>query len=196
MPIRLVIRNLLAHPLRSLLTCGSVFVAVFLLCALRATTTALTSSVEQAATSRLWVQSAVSLFVDLPLAYESKIATVEGVDWICRWQWFGGEFRDASGFFAQFGVDADTFLKSYPEIDVIDGSDEAFIANRTGCLIGEDLAVTYGWKVGDAIPIISKIFDRGGKAWDFRVEGIYHSNSATVDQNTLYFHYDYLRESL
>ena len=79
MPIRLILRNILAHPLRSMLTGGSVFVAVFLLCVLSATTKALTSTVENAATNRLWVQSAVSLFVDLPLSYGPKIREVESV---------------------------------------------------------------------------------------------------------------------
>ena len=36
MPLRLVLRNILAHPLRSSMTTGSVILAVFLLCMLRA----------------------------------------------------------------------------------------------------------------------------------------------------------------
>ena len=43
---------------------------------------------------RLLVQSAVSLFVNLPLGYQQKLATVPGVEAICKWQWFGGTSPD------------------------------------------------------------------------------------------------------
>jgi putative ABC transport system permease protein len=144
-PVRLVLRSLLAHPVRSGLTFGSVAVAVFLLCVLRSGVAGLTKTVEAAATNRLWVQSAVSLFVDLPLSYQGKLESVPGVQWVCKWQWFGGVFRDESGFFAQFAVDPGTFLASYPEMEIVEGSYEAFERNRTGCLIGQELAAQYGW---------------------------------------------------
>lgn len=197
MPFKLVWRNILAHPIRSFLTFGSVVVAVFLLCVLNATNSALTSTVEKAATNRLWVQSAVSLFVDLPLAYEGKLQTVPGVDKVCKWQWFGGVYRDPSNFFAQFGVDSDTFFESYPELEIVDGSYEDFARDRTGCIVGTDLVRSYGFKVGEPIPIIGTIFPRAGDAaWEFTVRAVYRSNTTRIDQSTLYFHYDYLRESL
>ncbi len=197
MLFRLVWRNVLAHPLRSILTFLSVVLAVFLVCVLRAAVVGLSSSVEQAASNRLWVQSAVSLYVELPLSYESKIAAVEGVEAVSKWQWFGAVYRDESNFFAQFGIDADRLLQSYPEIEIIEGSSEKFQANRIGCIIGADLASEYGWGLGDRIPLIGKIFTRANdEAWEFTVEGIYRTNSTLVDQQTLYFHFDYLREAL
>jgi putative ABC transport system permease protein len=77
---RLVARYLTKHPVRSFLTVGSMVVAIFLLCMLRSLIVALEAGVKGARTNRLWVQSAVSLFVDLPLSYQSKIEGVEGVD--------------------------------------------------------------------------------------------------------------------
>lgn len=196
--IKLIIGNLLAHPLRNILTTGAVFFAVALLGLMHGIVTSLSASVEQASQKRLWVQSAVSLFVDLPLSYESKIDGVEGVEFTSKWQWFGGIYKDEANFFAQFGVDADTFLEAYKgEIEIVGGDYEKFSKNRTGCVIGQDLADTFGFKVGQTIPIIGRIFPRtDGSAWDFKVEAIYQSTTATIDQNTLYFHYDYLKESL
>ena len=69
MPWKLLFRNVLGHPVRSLLTIGSVAVAVFLICMLHAVTSGLTRTLSAAASNRLVVQSAVSLFVDLPLSY-------------------------------------------------------------------------------------------------------------------------------
>jgi putative ABC transport system permease protein len=197
MPWRLVWRNLTAHWVRSLLTFLSVAVAVFLVCVLQAAVRSLDASVEKAARNRLWVQSAVSLFVELPLAYQSKIAAVGGVQRVCRWQWFGGYFQSKENFFAQFGVDAETFVPSYPELDLVEGSEERFRQNRTGCIIGEGLARDFGWKVGDRVPIIGTIFQRTDRApWEFTVEAVYHARSPVLDQRTLFFHFDYLRETL
>ncbi len=196
MTFKLVLRNLLAHPWRTSLTLASMLVAVFLLCLLQAGVSGLGNVVQQAATNRLLVQSAVSLFVDLPLSYEAKIRNVDGIEWVCKWQWFGGKYRDES-FFAQFGIDPETFLRSYPEIYISDGSYEEFQQTRTGCLIGQDLANKFGWRVGDHVPITGKLFPRtDGAAWDFTVKGIYRSKTTTIDQQTMYFHFDYLREAL
>lgn len=197
MPWRLVWRNVMAHPLRSFLTLASVAVAVFLLCVLRAAVVGLTATVEKAATHRLWVQSAVSLYVNLPLSYQTKIEAVEGVERVCRWQWFGGVYRDPSNFFAQFGCDADTMLPNYPEMSITKGSYDAFRNNKVACIIGEDLASSYGWDIGSKVPLEGTIFPKAdGSAWEFTVEAIYAVSTPALDQKTLFFHFDYLRESL
>lgn len=198
MPWKLLWRNLVGHPLRSALTLGAVAVAVFLVCVLHAVTTGLTSTLNAASANRLLVQSAVSLFVDLPLAYQQKMASVPGIEAICKWQWFGGRYeQDKGGFFAQFGIDPETFLASYPEMSIVAGSYEQFARTRTACLVGVDLADKYGWQVGQTVPITGTIFQRtDGKPWEFTVAGIYTSSSPAVDKQTLWFHFDYLHESL
>lgn len=198
MPWLLLFRNVLGHPLRSLLTIGSVALAVFLICMLHAVTLGLSNTVAGAASNRLLVQSAVSLFVELPLSYQQKMAEVPGIEAICKWQWFGGRYeQDKSGFFAQFGIDPATFLTSYPEITIQSGSYETFASQRTACLIGQDLADKYGWQLGQTVPIQGTIFERtDGRPWEFQVAGIYTSSSPSIDAQTLWFHFDYLRESV
>ena len=139
----------------------------------------------------------MSLYVDLPLAYQSKIAAVNGVDHVSRFQWFGGEYNDAPGFVAQFGVDTDKFLATFPELEISAGSYEAFQRNRTGCVLGDDVARELGLGVGSKLPLNGKIFPRSdGSAWIFTVEAIYKSKVPTQDMRTMYFHFDYLRESI
>ncbi len=115
MPLRLVLRNILAHPLRSSMTTGSVILAVFLLCMLRAMVAGLSSTVEEASNKRLWVQSAVSLYVNLPLSYTSKIAAVDGAKMVTRHNWFGGIYQKPTNFFGQMPVDPEPFLDMFPE---------------------------------------------------------------------------------
>lgn len=197
MPFRLLVRNMLAHPIRTVLTMLSVVIAVFLMCVLDAAITALDSKVTQAGRTRLWVQSAVSLYVFLPDSYEARIRGVPGVEEVVRFQWFGGVYQDPSNFFGQFAVDPRTWHASYPELEITAGSLDNWCAARTNCIIGADLAQRFGWQVGDRVPLKGTIFPKtDGSAWDFNVAGIYESNSTSVDQQTMFFHYDYLYEAL
>lgn len=196
-PFRLIFQNLFKHPVRTLLTLGSVFIALFLLCTLSSLLTALTAGVQNAKSDRIIVQSSVSLFVYLPESYMPKVKNLPGVQEICSWNWFGGYYQSEENFFAQFGTQPEEFFRCYPEIRMREGTKEAFIGDRSSCIIGRKLVDSYGFKVGDQIPIISAIFWRGdSQPWSFKVAGIYESTSPNVDEGTLFFHFDYLRESL
>lgn len=196
-PLRLVRRNLARHPVRTLLTLGSLAVAFFLLCTLRSLVVTLDAGVRSARSDRLIVQSAVSLFVILPESYEGKIRSVEGVESTCRWTWFGGYYQDPSNFFAQFACGERTLLPIYPEIHIVGGSEEEFISDRRACILGVGLAEEFGWRVGDTVPIISALFPRtDGSAWEFRVAAIYRSSSSVIDNRTVFFHHEYLTKSL
>ncbi|MCB9892178.1 MAG: FtsX-like permease family protein [Planctomycetes bacterium] len=197
MQARMVWRNLMAHKLRTFLTFGAIVLAVFLLCFLRAAVRTLEGSVEAASSNRLMVQSAVSLFQDLPLAYENKMRAVPGVDWICKWQWFGGVYRERSNFFAQFGIDPETFLRSYNGVAMVEGTYEDFAQTKTGCLIGKGLAASYGFGVGDDIPLIGTIFTKAdGSEWRFTVKAIYESTTPVIDNNTMFFHFEVLKDAV
>ncbi len=197
MSLKLVWRFLLSHPVRSILTCGSIVVAVFLLCVLRTTVVALGSSIEAAAANRLVVQSSVSLFVPLPLSYQPKIEQVDGIEHVIKWTWFGGYYKDPQNFFAQFAVDAAATMEVYPEMEITEGSYDAFLASRQGALIGRDLAEKYEWSVGDRVPIIGTIYPRAdGGAWEFDVEAIYDSRNPAFGEQTLLFHHTYFEEVL
>jgi putative ABC transport system permease protein len=198
MPWKLLWRNVLGHPVRSLLTIGAVTVAVFLITVLQAVTAGLSRTLDASSANRLLVQSAVSLYVDLPLSYQQKMASVDGIEAICKWQWFGGRYeQDKGGFFAQFGIDADTFMVSYPEMSIAEGSYEDFSATRTACIVGKQLAEKYDWRVGQTVPISGTIFTRtDNRPWDFTIKAIYESSSPAFDQQQMFFHYEYLHESL
>ncbi|MBI4879246.1 MAG: ABC transporter permease [Planctomycetes bacterium] len=196
MPLRLVPRNLLKHPLRSLLTLLSLAVALFLLCLLRSLVVALDAGVRGAKSDRVIVQSAVSLFVFLPESYQEKIRQVEGVAEVMGWTWFGGYYQEPANFFAQFATDSELLFSMYPEIQIIKGDARDFLADRRACIIGDQLASAYDFDIGQSIPLIGGLFPRvDGGVWDFQVAAIYRSNSSNVDRKSLFFHYDYLQQS-
>jgi putative ABC transport system permease protein len=194
---KLVSRNLLKHKVRSGLTIGSLIIAILLLCVLRSLVVALNAGVRGAKRDRLIVQSAVSLFVGLPLNYQEKLERVPGVKNLCKFQWFGGYYQDPSSFFAQFAVDGDTFAECYPDVKLVEGSFDAFLADRRGCIIGVDLKKKYGWKIGDAIPLIGGIFPSpDGSPWIFHVTAVYEPASSALDRQTLFFQWKYFQETM
>ncbi len=192
--VRLVRRNLLRHPLRAAITFVFSLLALFLFVFLRSAVTTLDSAAKAAATNRVMVQSAVSLFVYMPEGYRTRIAAVEGVESVESWNWFGGWYQDRRNFFAQFAANLDVLLRQYPEIVVPEEQKRELLSDRRGCLVGRGIAEKFGWKVGTRIPILTSIYalDRG--AWEFDVRAIYTSTRPNIDEQTMFFHWDYLQE--
>lgn len=171
---RLVLRNAWRHPVRSALLVVFTGLSVFLGCFLRSVVTTLDVAVRTASTNRITVQSAVSLFAELPAAYRETIAELPGVESVNRWTWFGGTYRDGKNFFPRMAVDFPLLFSQYPEILVPEDQRQALLADRKGCLVGRGLADQYGFRVGDSIPLMGTNFPKpDGSAWDFTVRGIY-----------------------
>lgn len=196
-PFKLVWRNLLRRPLRSILTMLSIAVAIFLICGLRTLVTTISSGVQHANSRRLAVMSSTGLFAELPLHYQAEIERVPGVEMTTKFQWFGGYYRSMQHFFAQFAVDPETMFDMYPECKVPAEQVEAFRRQRTGCIIGDRLVKEFGWKIGDTIPIIGALHPHPeDRAWEFQVAGIYHSDVPSFDNRTLFLRWDYFEETL
>jgi putative ABC transport system permease protein len=196
-PFRLVRKNLFKHKLRAILTIASLAVAIFLLCVLRSMVVALDAGVRQAQANRIVVQSSVSLFVYLPESYTAKLRQVEGVQDICSWNWFGAYYQEPKNFFGQFATELESFLNMYPEVEIIDGSREELLKERQACILGVDTAKKYGFKVGDTIPLVGALFPRtDGRAYEFKLAAIYHSKKKNLDNNSMFFHAEYLRKAL
>ena len=193
---KLILQNLIRHPVRSLLTAGAVSVAIFLVCFLRSVVTTLTAGLEAASATRLMAMSSISLFVELPLTYQDKINSVEGIEDIVKWGWFGGYYQERSNFFAQFAVDPERMLEVYPEC-VLDAEErEAFLTRKDVCVVGYQLAERYGWEIGDRIPLIGALFPHpSGGAWEFELVGTYESTSASFDNQTFLFPWEYFAET-
>jgi putative ABC transport system permease protein len=196
-PFVLVWRNLLRHPLRSVLTVLCVAIAVFLICFLRTMVTTLHAGVDAADNRRLAVMSRNGLFAALPLKYQAAIENIEGVELTTKFQWFGGYYRSQKNFFAQFAVDPETMFAMYPECKVPAEEQEAFRRSRTSCVIGSELVKEFGWKIGDTVPIIGSLNPHPeDKAWEFQVAGVYHSDVPNFDNRTLFLHWEYFEETL
>ena len=71
----------------------------------------------------------------------------------------------------------------------------AWLADRQGVIVGEDLAERFGWKIGDRIPIQGTIWRaKGAEIWEFNIAGIY-TGDAGVDKTQFFIRYEYLDEN-
>jgi putative ABC transport system permease protein len=192
---RLVLRNLLRHPVRSGLLFGFALLSLFVGVFLRSIVTTLSEAVRHAATNRLTVQSAVSLFAEVPSSYRDGIASTPGVESVNRWSWFAGTYRDPSHFFPRMAVDMDVLFRQYPEIGVAEAERRAVLEDRRGCMVGSGLAEKYGFALGDTIPIIGTIYTtQDGRPWEFTVRAIYRSLDPSFNDKVMFLHWEFLDE--
>ena len=187
----LLYKNVMRNRRRTLLTVTSIAASLFLVTTLLTLLNGLQNPIETPASAlRLITRHKVSLFNSLPIAYRQKIAAVEGVEAVMGSMWFGGIYKDPSNFFGQFAADTEQFFQVNADMILPEEQKEAFLKDRTGCLVGNSLARRFGWKIGD------KIHLRGAFQFDpeMTVRAIYEGGSDLG--STLFFHWEYFNEGL
>ena len=194
---RLIWKNAWRKKIRTSLTILSVFVAFLLFALLSAIGFAFRGGVDVADAERLIVLDKISLINPLPLSYMNRIAATDGVDSVTHASWFGGYYQEPRNQFGQFPVDPQSYFDMYSEFNMPAEQFEAFKSNRTGAVVGRELADTYGWKVGDRIPLQATIWTKadGGRTWEFDLEGIFSTDDPRGSTALLLFQYDYFEEA-
>jgi putative ABC transport system permease protein len=142
---------------------------------------------------RLVTINRISLTNPLPVSYRDRIRQMPGVRQVMAMQWYGGTYKDAremKNFFARFAVEPDKLFDVYTEYRISEDQKKAFLAERTACVVGRPLAERLGFKLGDRIPLVGDIFPGN---MEFTVRGFYDSPR---DNENMFFHMDYLMESL
>jgi putative ABC transport system permease protein len=193
MLLKLFCRNAFRHKLRTGLTIGGICVALTAFGMLRTMIDAWYAGVAASSANRLVVRNAISLTFFLPLSYRDKIREVDGVRVVSYGTWFGGIYADPKNFFANFAVDAPTYLRLYPEFVLPPDQQAAFLRDRKGCVVGRGLIHRFGWRLGDSVTLKGSIFPGN---WDFVIRGIYRGRDRTIDENQFFLHWDYLNERL
>ncbi len=191
--LKLLFKNAFRHRLRTSLTLLSIAVAIMAFGLLRTVVSAWYSGVETSSASRLITRNAVSLIFPLPLAYKDRIRQVEGVTLVSYGNWFGGIYIDRKNFFPNLAVEARTYLDLYPEFILSPEQRQAFLRDRKGAMAGRKLAERFKWKIGDLITLQGTIFPGN---WEFVLRGFYRGRDENVDETQLFFHWDYLNETL
>ena len=196
----LIRKNLFRKPLRTVLLTVSIFMAFLIFGLLTSLNVALNRASETgAASNRLVVSNKINFTQPLPIAYVNRIAAIPGVTGVTHSSWFGAYFQDPrASRFVGFAVDPETYLALYAnDVRLTAAERKAFVAERTGVIVGKAVADQYGWKLGQTVPISSNIYSQpdGRRSWDMKVTGIFTGAKPTDSTAALYFHYDYLNET-
>ncbi|ELX09804.1 MULTISPECIES: ABC transporter permease [Oxalobacteraceae] len=191
--LRLIFKNTMRHKLRTSLTILGLVVAIFSFGLLQTVVDAWYAGAEGASNTTLVTRNKTSLVFPLPLSYQARIRAVPGVSGVGFANWFQGTYKDPKNFFAQFAISGDTYLNIYPDYLLPPDDRAAFLRDRKGCIVGRKLADQYGFKVGDIIPLKGTIYPGN---WELVVRGIYDGKQSTTNTATLFFHWDYVNETM
>ena len=191
--IRLISKNTLRNPRRTVLTILSIGVSLFLVSTLQAVLNSLYRAGHSSSNPhlRVVVHRATSITQSLPEADRARIAEVPGVKYLVGITWFGGVYKDPSNFFANFAADTDNFEKVYDDFDIPTDQLAAWKNERTAALVGNKLMEKYHWKIGDRITLKSTIYPISP---EFIIRAVYTDPGDPSQAQSLFFHYDYFDE--
>jgi putative ABC transport system permease protein len=193
----LVWHNLMRRKVRTIFTLLSILVAFVLYGYLAALSAGFSAGVDVADADRLVMIHKVSLIQPLPISYQARIAGTEGVTDVCHFTYFGGIYQKPSNFFMQMPSVPECVFRMYPEYVLPDAEKKAWLADRTGAIVGRATADRFGWKVGDRVPLQATIWRQrdGQTTWTFTIDGIYEGAKKGVDTTQFFFRYDYFDEA-
>jgi putative ABC transport system permease protein len=187
-------RNIGRNKLRTTLTVAVVAIATLFFILLRTVVWSWTSASEFSKKDRIATRHKISFIMQLPKRYTEEIAQIPGVSAVSYASWFGAKNpKNEQDFFATIATDPKSLLNVYSEIKTSEGEKQAWFEDRQGALVGDALAKKQGWKIGDKVTLSGTIYPGD---WTFNVRGIYTTTTTNVDRSTLWFHWDYLNESL
>jgi putative ABC transport system permease protein len=122
------------------------------------------------------------------------VRLTKGVKEATWMNWFGGKDpRNPDSFFANFMVDAKSFLEVYDEVELSEADKARWLEDRQGAIIGSSLAKQLNLKVGDRMTLSGTIFPGD---WTFNIDGIYTASRKSFDQSSMIFHWELVNQTL
>ncbi len=196
----LILANLFSKKLRAILMIVAIFFAFLIFGVLAGIQNGFDNIGGSAGENRLVTVNKINFTQPMPLAYISRIRGVEGVVRASHANWFGGYYQDPKNLVMTFAIDAESYLDVYAsDIRLPAEQRAAFLADRTGLLVGRKFAEKNGWKVGDRIPLNSNIYtnkNTGKQSWEFTIAGIMEPAREEANTDFALFHYEYFSESV
>lgn len=186
----LILRQLLRHRVRSVLTIGGVVTAMFLFVTIQAMQAGVSSATQQNADDTTLVVYRKDRFCpftsQLPEYYQTKIEGISGVRAVIPMKIVVNNCRTSLDVVTFRGVPLDAFLAvRRQDLHLVAGSIEQWRHRSDAALLGETLAHRRGLRVGDR-------FDAAGVT--AYVAGILRSEEVQ-DKNVAYVHLDFLQHA-
>ena len=187
-----LVRNAFRNKRRLLLSVLGIAVSMFLLVTLMVVLRELTQPPNDGGSSlRITVRNKLSLANPLPARQLAIIEKIPGVEAVMPLTWFGGKFKeDEPLMWPQFAVDPLKFRKIFGEIRVPEDQYEAWVKDRTSCIVGRDTFKEQKMHIGQKLTFLSGIYPC---SVELTIVGVYEGS---IDDRVVWFHHAYLDEAL
>jgi putative ABC transport system permease protein len=146
--------------------------------------------------NRLYVVSRVSQVQPLPSAYLHQIEAVPGIRQATYIAGISGFYQEKSNNLLALATDVKKFFDLYPDWQIAPEQLAAMSRTRAGAIVAVPLMRTFGWKIGDRLPLRTSVMKQDGSAdWDFEIVGTYDVPSSPAEANRILVNYAYFDEA-
>src|SRR5687768_14518522 len=137
---RLTIKNASRAPVRGVLTVVAVAITLVAFVLLRTLSAGWTDRIKQTPNNRVVTRHRIGWASPLPVRYTDVIRKMPGVKQATAVSWVGLRLPGAETVrFQTLGVDARDFVNMHYELTAPAEQKQAFVENRRGALVGEEL---------------------------------------------------------
>ena len=159
---------------RAILTLLSIVNAFLIFGLLQGLATGIDNVAKESSAAVLMTTSKVSMIEPLPMGQAAQIRNVPGVTAVTPMVIFTGTYRSPTQYVPAMAVNIDAYLAVYPKVKASAAARQAMHQTRNGALVGEGLAKTYGWKLGDTVPLKSVLWANrdGSTTWPVKIVGL------------------------
>jgi putative ABC transport system permease protein len=188
----LALRNLARVPLRTTLTLLAVAICLVAFSLVRALHAGYTDAVAQTPNNRVVARHKVGWDQTLPVHYAAEVSRFDGVKHAMAGRWAGLRHPVHDTLYIDAtAVDARAFAAMHYELVAPQQQKDAWVSERTGLMVSDELAARFGWSVGDTVHLKGTFFPG-----DFRflVTTIYHSTRHGFAQRSVWLHWEYFNE--
>ena len=130
----------------------------------------------------------------LPVSELAQIKTMPGVRAVSPMVPFIASYRTPTQIVPAEAVDVSQVLTIDPGLTIPQSMIDKMAQTRTGAIVGAPLAIRFGWKVGDRVPLKAlTVTNRDGSpTWPVDIVGIFSSPGGTLFRNAMLVNFDYV----
>src|SRR5216684_9342694 len=147
---------------RTIFTLLSIVIAFLLFGLLQGINAWLNAFGTESNANRLYVVSRVSQVQPLPSAYLHQIEAVPGIRQATYIAGITGFYQEKTNNLLALATDVRTLFGLYPEWRVAPEQLAAMSQTRAGTIVAAPLMRTFGWKIGDRIPLRTSVMKKDG----------------------------------
>lgn len=192
----LTVMGLRSAPARTVLTVGCLAAAFCLAGLLQGVDQSFRNTITTLGKSsdRIFVTSRVSQIDPMPIAHLERIDAIPGVAAAVPGTALLAYYQDPKQQISALAVDPRREFAVFTEYRVSPQQLAAMADNRQGAIVGRKLAQTYGWKIGDRLPLRSHVWARtdGSADWSFELVGTY--DAPPGEEDNVFVNYSYFDE--